>query len=87
MSRICNGNNGDVFPIAISLMINMKFGKFKSSFLQEPRMATVTASSKELSEFFRGLQKKTYLCDVTFIVGEEKTEVYGIRSILAARSR
>lgn len=54
---------------------------------QPEGMAKISSSPSAFVEFFRGLQSKTYLCDVAFIVGDENAEVYGIKAILCARSR
>ena len=50
-------------------------------------MARISSAPSHLSKFFKGLQRKAYLCDVAFVVGEENAEVYGIKAILCARSR
>lgn len=41
----------------------------------------------ELCEDLKYVISVPYLCDVLFLVGPEKTPVYGIRAILATRSR
>ena len=45
------------------------------------------SSNNDLFNALQGIIDKPYLCDVTFLVGEAKKKVYGVRVIIAARSR
>ncbi|XP_065053718.1 serine-enriched protein-like isoform X2 [Rhopilema esculentum] len=49
-------------------------------------MASAIEDVSPISDFLNNLQSKAYLCDVAFVVGEEKAEVYGIKAILSIRS-